>query len=119
MSERPADSENLKDEFRLLGNSLYRIINLAWENPERKKIEAELLEGLNGLGNSITKSVQEFSQSETGKQIKDEFEKIERKIKDNELQDEVRSEAILVLRRINTELEKALESWKSDKENPG
>ncbi|NPV77172.1 MAG: hypothetical protein HPY59_12475 [Anaerolineae bacterium] len=118
MSEQSADSESLKDEFRLLGNTLHRIINLAWENPERKKIEAELMEGLSGLGDSISKSIQEFSQSEAGRQIKDEFENIERKIKNNELQDEVRSEAILVLRKINSELEKALESWKSGKENP-
>ena len=117
MPEKPPDSEHLKDEFRLLGASLQKIINLAWENPERKKIQAELMEGLDGLGDTIVRSIQEFSQSEAGTQIKEELGNIERKIKNNEFQGEVRSEAILVLRKVNNELEKALKSWESAKDN--
>ncbi|MCC6147140.1 MAG: hypothetical protein IT308_06180 [Anaerolineaceae bacterium] len=107
MSENTANSEDLEEQFRLLGANLHKVIKSVWESPERKKIETELVSGLTNLTNSLVQSGEEFTQSETGQHIKMKLENLEHQIKVEELQENF----IQVLRNLNRELDTALEKW--------
>ena len=44
MSDTPPEKESIVDAFHQLGQSLAGTIRAAWDNPERKKVQAEIEE---------------------------------------------------------------------------
>lgn len=105
------NSDNLREEFRLLGKNLQKIINSAWASPERARVEEELMDGLNDLRDSLRDSFHDFAQSETGKQLKENMENLNEKIKSGEIGNDIRTEIAGVLRKINSELENTSDRW--------
>ena len=109
-SPNQSDQENrsLSNELRLLGENLRKIVNSAWEIEERKKLEEDLAQELNDLNDSLQRSINEFSQSRTGQRIVENLEELNTMIRDEKVEEKVRSGAINLLQKIR--------SW-SDKKN--
>ncbi len=116
MSENPEQEENLASEFRALGKNLVSALNAAWESPERKRIQSEVLSGLNELGATLQKEVENLSNSDASQQVKSSVEQIGERIRSSEAQTKVRQELLSALKTANLEIQKVIDRW-SDQPN--
>ncbi len=92
MNEEQPQEENLSEAFRNLGKNIVDVFRSAWERPERKNLQKEVEDGLNELGSSIKKEIDEFSSSATGQQIKGDVDSLKGRIRSGETEAKVRSE---------------------------
>jgi hypothetical protein len=112
-NEEDVSKENLTEEFRILGKNLSEALRTAWEHPERKRIQDEIVSGLNELGATFKNEVDNFSQSPGGQQIKADVEEIGERIRDPQMQTRVQQELLSALQSVNAELRKAIERLSS------
>ncbi len=115
MSDQQPKDENLSDAFHTLGKNIVDIFRTAWESPERKNLQQELENGLNELGNTIKKEIDDFSTSPTGQQIKNDVESLKERVRSGETEDKVRSEVLNALRFVNNELERVSQEFSGRK----
>lgn len=113
MSESPdpnydQSAENLAAEFHNLGNNLKKFFQSAWESEERKNLQNEIEAGLSELGDTLKKTAEDFQESETGQKIKSEAEDLRDRVRSGEVEQKVRSDLQSFLRKLNSELEKAM-----------
>lgn len=114
MTENPQPEENLTEEFRQLGRNLISALQTAWESPERKRLQQEVISGLNELGDTLRKEADVLSSSETAKKFKTNVEQIGEQIRSSEPQTKIRQELLGALRTANLELQKVIERWSED-----
>jgi len=107
--EESIPEENLAEEFRILGKNLSEALRTAWEHPERKRIQDEIVSGLNELGATFKSEMDNFTQSPSGQQIKSEVQEIGERIRDPQVQTRVHQELLSALQSVNAELQKAIE----------
>lgn len=117
MSENPQSEESITEEFRRLGINLVSALQTAWEAPERKKLQDELTSGLNELGSTLRREVEQFSSSDTGQRIKGDVEQFGEKIRSAETTSKVRGELIHALQLANTEIQRVIDNWTESKSN--
>ena len=102
----PKPEDDLRQEFRNLGNNLAGAARSAWDSPERKKLMLELENGLNEVAAALRKETETFRSSPTGQQLKTDMEDLQQRIHSGELEGKARQEILNALRRLNTELQK-------------
>jgi predicted RNase H-like nuclease (RuvC/YqgF family) len=111
--EEDISEDNLTEEFRNLGKNLSDALRTAWEHPERKRIQDEIVSGLNELGETFKNEVDNFSKSPSGQQIKSDVQEIGERIRDPQTQVRVQQELLSALQSVNAELRKAIERLSS------
>jgi len=111
MSENPPPEERLSDELQNLGKNLVEILHTAWDHPERKRYQEEIVSGLNNLGNTMKQEAESLANSSAGQQFKSNVEQIGERLRSAEVQDKVRQELLSALQNANTELEKVINRW--------
>jgi hypothetical protein len=117
MAENEIPDENLNDEFRALGLNLVNALRTAWESPERKKLQAELEEGLSGLAATLSSEIENFQVSETGQRLRSDAAELRDKVRDSKTEKKIRDELIKTLHIVNTELENTAQRWSPTEEN--
>ncbi|MEW5873314.1 MAG: hypothetical protein AB1894_28905 [Chloroflexota bacterium] len=111
MSDKPPVEGNLADEFTSLGKNLLEVIQAAWESPERRRVQQEIEQGLNELGNTLSVEAENFKTSPTGQQLKADVEELEQRIRSGETQAKIQQELLAVLQTANSELQKVIQKW--------
>ena len=111
MDDQPQSEESLAEEFRNLGKNLVEVLRTGWEAPERKKLQKELEDGLNELGNTLQREAEYFSSSPAGQQFKSEVHELGERVRTGEVQNKVRQELITALQTANNELNKLVQQW--------
>ncbi len=111
MTDDPRPEGNLEDEFQVLGKNLVAALRAAWDTPERKRVQEELITGLNGLGSSLKHEADNFAGSPAGQQIKNGVEQVGERLHNTETQEKVRQELLNALKSANIELQKVIERW--------
>ena len=99
--------EDVAAEFSALGKNLMTLLQTAWESEERRKLQAEIEAGLAELGKTLNQAVSDFRESPAGNRLRQEAEEIKARVRSGEVEKQVRDDLLAVLRKINTELEKA------------
>jgi hypothetical protein len=94
-------------EFRQLGQNLKEVLMAAWESEERRKFQREIETGLSELGRTLNQTIEEFKESPSGQRMKTEAEDLQGRIRSGELENQLREDLLSILRRVNTELERA------------
>ena len=117
MAENEIPDENLSDEFRALGLNLVNALRTAWESPERKKLQAELEEGLSGLAATLSSEIENFQESETGQRLRSDAAELRNKVRDNKTEKKIRDELIKTLHIVNSELENTAQRWSPTEES--
>ena len=107
MSDTPPEKESIVDAFHQLGESLAGTIRAAWENPERKKVQAEIEEGLSDMTATLKSEVEKLQQSPAGQQLKTDIDEFSERVRSGETTEQLRQELLKVLQIASTELEKA------------
>ncbi len=107
MSETPPEKDSLVDAFHQLGQSLAGTIRAAWDNPERKKVQSEIEEGLSDMTATLKNEVEKLQQSPAGQQLKTDFDEFAERVRTGETTEQLREELLKVLQIASTELERA------------
>ena len=111
MTDQPTPEQKLSDEFRNLGKNLVEALRAAWETPERKRIQQELENGLDELSSTLKREADNFSESQTGQQLKADIHDLGERFRTGEAQSQVHRELLSALQTVNTELQKVIDRW--------
>ncbi len=111
MSENSQPEETLVEEIRKLGANLISAVQTAWEKPEFKKMQDEVVNGLNELGSTLGKEADKIISGPTGQQIKTGVEQVGDRLRNIETQEKVRQELLAALKTANNELQKVIDRW--------
>ena len=109
MSESHPPTNNLEEEFRTLGDNLVQTLKMAWDSPERKKLQQEIESGLSTLGKTIKNEAETFSQTPGGQRIKEDVDDLRQRIETGKVEEKMRQEIITALRTVNSELQKVID----------
>jgi hypothetical protein len=115
-------ADTLQAELDALGENLQRVIRNVWESDERKQLQADVEQGLEGTLRHLRQELKEFQDSETAERLKADLGSVERELRSGETAGRVRQEILEVLRRLNAELGRATQpTAKEDEptEKPG
>ncbi len=111
MNDTPHEEGDLAEEFRQLGKNLVDTLRMAWDSPERKKLQNEIEAGLADVAASFKKEADEFSASAPGKHIKEELDDLHQRWQSGETEAKARQELMNAIRLANSELQKWSEKW--------
>ncbi len=118
-NDNKASNDNIGDQLNELGKNLRAALQTAWESEERRKLQQEIEEGLANLGASLSQASKDFSNSPTGKTIKEDVEDLHERWRTGEVGSRVRSEVSEALRKVNEELQKATRKNPPPSDKPG
>jgi hypothetical protein len=113
MNQETPPTGSLSDELRALGENLRGVFQAAWDSEDRRRFQSEFESGLGELANSLSQAARDFSESETGKQMKEDLHDLGQRIQSGEVESKVRQDLTAVLRKLNEELGRASSSWSS------
>ena len=117
MTEKPSTEEGLAEEFQALGKNLMEALRAAWEKPERKRVQEQVMTGLNELGSTLKREADHFASSSAGQQIKTGVEQVGERLRSEEAQEKIRQELLSALQSANAELQKVIDRWKTASTN--
>jgi ATP:corrinoid adenosyltransferase len=106
MTETPPPEENLGDEFRDLGKNLVKILQNAWDRPERRMLQQELESGLSEMADTIKREAKSAAESPTGQRIRSDLDDLGEKVRSGQVETKVREELLGALKTVNIELDK-------------
>jgi phage-related protein len=99
----------ITDELSKMGKLVAQAIQAAWESEERKKLEAEVVDGLRKFGDEVSAATKKAGESDTAKQIKTQAEKVAADMQQKDVAGDIRKGLISGLEVINVELGKLVE----------
>ncbi|MBN1538473.1 MAG: hypothetical protein JW908_17185 [Anaerolineales bacterium] len=111
MNDIPQDDGDLAEEFRQLGKNLVDTLRLAWDSPERKKLQDEIESGLVDVVSSLKREAGEFKASPPGQKLKEEIDDMRQSWESGEAEAKARQEIMNAIRMANNELQKWSEKW--------
>jgi RNA polymerase-binding transcription factor DksA len=106
MSEDKKPDDSLINEFQTLGENLVNTFRAAWDNPERKRLQKEIEDGLVEMRSTMMQEVDSFSESSTGQRLKSDIDDFQDWVQNSNAEDQIREELIKALNIANTELKK-------------
>ena len=110
MSEEPkVEGRSITEELGKLGKQMADAIKAAWESDDRKKLQAEILDGLQKFGDEVTVALDKAGKSETAKDLRVKAEKVAVDARATGVVEDVRKGIISGLDVLNVELSKLVE----------
>ena len=110
MSEEPkVEGRSITEELSKLGKQMADAIKAAWESDDRKKLQAEILDGLQKFGDEVSEALDKAGQSETAQDLRVKAEKVATDVRTSAVAEDVRKGVISGLDVLNTELSKLVE----------
>jgi hypothetical protein len=106
MSDNKKQEDNLINEFHILGENLVNTFRVAWDNPERKRLQQEIEDGLIEMRSTIKQEADRFQEGPTGQRLKSDIDDFQEWVKSSNTEDQIREELIKALKIANTELKK-------------
>jgi len=110
---------DLGEEFRNLGDNLKQVLQEAWRSEERIRLQQEIESGLSDAAATLRTAAADFEQRQAGRRLKAEMQDLGEKMREGRLQDEVRSELVEMLRKLNDELKAAAARLSDRRRSPG
>jgi hypothetical protein len=109
MADEVKHERSVSDELSKLGKQFSDVIRTAWESDDRKKIQDEIIEGLQKFGDEVTEALQKAAESEPGKQVASQAEKVIADVKESNVAEDVRKGLLQGMDALNRELGKLSE----------
>lgn len=109
MTQQPTDEGKLSAELRELGKNLVEVLRTAWDQPERKRLQQEIVNGLNEMGTTIREETDKFSQSPTGQRLKSDVSNVTQRVQTGELEARGRQELLNALQMANQQIQRAID----------
>jgi hypothetical protein len=110
MSEEPkVEGRSITEELSKLGKQMADAIKAAWESDDRKKLQAEILDGLQKFGDEVTVALDKAGKSETAQDLRVKAEKVAVDVRASAVAEDVRKGIISGLDVLNAEMSKLVE----------
>jgi len=109
MNEDTQAEKSIVQEFTLFGKQIADAIRAAWESEDRKKLQAELTEGLQKFEAEVSEAMEKAGQSDAAKTLRVQAEKVVADVKESKATDDVRKGLISGLEVLNRELGQLVE----------
>ena len=106
-NENKSPNDDIGEQLNELGKNLRDALRTAWESDERRKLQLDIEDGLTNLRDSLNEAASDFSNSPTGKNLKEDVKDLHERWQTGEVGSKVRSEITEALRTVNKELQKA------------
>ncbi len=106
-NENKPPTEDIGEQLKELGKNLREALRAAWEGEERRKLQQEIEVGLANLRDSLSEAAQDFSNSPTGQNLREDMNDLRNRWQSGEMGRKVQSEVAEALRTVNSELKKA------------
>lgn len=116
MDENKTRETNVAEEFRRLGRNLTEAMVAAWERPERKKLQDEIMNGLNELGLTLRQEARHISESPAGQKVRAEAEDLRERIRRGDVENKAREELIAALNSANDMLRQVINKLSSEEQ---
>jgi hypothetical protein len=100
---------SIPDELNRLGRQLAEAARLAWESDDRKKLQADLNDGLRRFTAQVDTAAHQVAEADTTKQVAEQAQRVATKVQETKVVDEVRDGLIVGLSSLNRELSKLLD----------
>jgi uncharacterized protein (DUF2267 family) len=114
-NEKPKEeSVDLAAEFAELGKKIRTTIETAWTSDERKKIQAEIRDGLDRFVKEVDEAFKSARASDTGKKVEAEVKRVADDIDSGKIAGEVRKGLVTGLRSLGSALDKMADSFTGD-----
>jgi hypothetical protein len=110
MSEQQPKND-LRDEFRNLGENLKQLFDSAWESEGRQKLQQDLRDGLKEIGVAIEGLAEDVRTSDIGENIRKEANEFGERVRSGEVEEKAREGILNALQALNTELQKATDKF--------
>jgi hypothetical protein len=110
MSEQQPKND-LRDEFRNLGENFKQLFNSAWESEERQKLQQDLRDGLKEIGVAIEGLAEDVRTSDIGENIRKEANEFSERVRSGEVEEKAREGILSALQALNSELQKATDKF--------
>ena len=117
MTEKHTPEDSFDTEFHNLGKNFVGALRAAWDHPERKRMEDEIVKGLSELGATIKNEADSFDASAAGQRIKSDVKDFSERVRSPETYSKVRNELIGILKKANAEMEKIIEKMSPEEES--
>ncbi|MEN8241772.1 MAG: hypothetical protein ABFS17_07615 [Chloroflexota bacterium] len=111
MTEQQKPENDLRDEFRSLGENLKQVFNSAWESEERKSLQQDIKDGMKELGVVLDEFAEEIRTSDVGESLRKEANEFGERIRSGEVEQKARQGILDALQVLNTELQKAADKF--------
>lgn len=112
-SETTHTERSIADELGRLGAQLAAAAKTAWESDERKRLQGEIVTGVQRAGQELTTAVNKLTESEQAQQVRTRAVKVAEDVQKTDVVEEVRKGILVGLEAINRELGKLLERLES------
>lgn len=121
MAENETPEAKIQAEFHRLGKNIREAVEVAWGSEDRKRVSEQIESGLNEVGDVISQTAQEFTESDSAQRIREDIEDISERIRSGEVARKLEADLITILQSMNVEIEKATEKSSSSTptEEPG
>jgi ribosome recycling factor len=113
MSEQQKPENDLRDEFRNLGENLKQMFNSAWESEERQKLQQDIKDGMKEIGVALDDLAEDVRSSEMGENIRREANEFGERVRSGEVEEKARQGIRDALQALNTELQKVTDKFSS------
>jgi hypothetical protein len=119
MTDDKPKEETISEEFRMLAQNLMEVMRAAWERPERKAFQQEVVNGLNELGITLREGMRKFDEGPAGQRIRTRRENVRERLHSRD--DQARKELVNSLHAVNIRLRQAAEqlSTSGSEKSPG
>jgi hypothetical protein len=111
-NEKPKqETADIAAEFAEVGRKLRETINVAWNSQERRKIQAEVQDGLQRLVKEVDEAVKTLRETEPGQKVETGVKQIREDIESGKVGDEIRKGLVTALRGLSDALDKMASSF--------
>jgi len=111
MSEENSNKDNFTEEFHNLGVNIAGAIRAAWDTPERKRLQDDIVNGVTELGLTLKQEADHLANSPTGRQLKTDVEVLGERMRSTETHEKIRGEIVSVLQSANAGLQTIIDKW--------
>ena len=108
---RTMSTDDIKNEFRNLGENLKQTANAAWTSEERQRLQKEIMDGISELGDALKDLGVQVQESEVTQKFKEDMEDLGDQVRSGEIQENARAGVVSALQRVNSELENLIDKW--------
>jgi hypothetical protein len=114
MTDNPLPESNppessLTAELRELGRNLVEAMRAAWEQPERKRFQQEIVNGLSDLGSTLKSEATKLQENPAAQRLRTNVNTAGQRIRSGEVEDKVREDLLNALRIANQQLEQTVQ----------
>lgn len=110
---KQTEANDLNEELHHLVESFSRAMQAAWRSDQRKQLQTNLNQGLTTLVNNVEKMLTEFGESEQGREVREQAERVVERVRSSKAAAEIQEGLTQGLRSVAEEMQEFAQRMES------